>query len=295
MVDILVTNIRNALQTSRRPEVFGAILFGSLVKGTATASSDVDLLVVCHGLNPKRHRRGKESAEIKQRLPGVPLDLLLLTPQEVESNFRNHNPLFLDIATEGIVLIDAQGWLENLLAETRDYVQRRGIKKTATGWIFPVERGVPTYLSQVSNRDFSLAMLRDGERDYLISLHLIDGGYYDKAVYHCQQAVEKGVKAILIAMGIFHKTHFVGEILLATVAEPIVPAEWREELRTLAHISASLEPEVSLSRYPGILQDRLWLPFDEYEYQDAEQAKEKAAHVVATAQRFVEVWFSRTA
>jgi len=152
-----------------------------------------------------------------------------LTPQEVESNFRNHNPLFLDIAAEGIVLIDAHGWLENLLAETRDYVRRQGIKQTDTGWIFPVERGVPTSLSQVSNRDFSLAMLRDGERDDLISLCFIDGGSYDKAVYHCQQAVEKCVKAMLIALGIFQKTHFVGEILRATVSEPIVPAEWCEE------------------------------------------------------------------
>ena len=288
----LTTKIRNALQTSRRPEVVGAVLFGSTVKGTATASSDVDFLVVCHGLAPKRHRRGPESAEIKRQLPRVPLDILLLTPQEVESNFRNHNPLFLDIAAEGIVLVDDHGWLENLLAETRDYVRQRGIKKTENGWIFPVERGVPTYLSQVSNRDFSLAMLRDGERDYLISLCLIDAGYFDKAVYHCQQAVEKCVKAMLIAMGIFHKTHFVGEILRATVSEPLVPVEWHEELRTLADISASLEPEVNLSRYPGILQDHLWLPFDEYEHQDAAQAKEQAAHVVATAQRFVDAWFS---
>ena len=292
MVDILATKIRNALQQSRRPEIVGAILFGSLVKGTATASSDVDLLVVCHGLNPKRHRRGQESAEIKLLLPGVPLDMLLLMPQEVESNFRNHNPLFLDIAEEGIVLIDAHRWLENLLAETRDYVRRRGIKKTENGWIFPVKRGVPTSLSQVSNRDFSLARLRDGERDYLISLRLIDAGYYDKAVYHCQQAVEKCVKAMLIAMGIFHKTHFVSEILRATISEPVVPAEWHEEFSTLADISVSLEPEVNLSRYPGILQDRLWLPFDEYELQDAETAKDKAAYVVATAQRFVEAWFS---
>jgi HEPN domain-containing protein len=113
-------------------------------------------------------------------------------------------------------------------------------------------------------------------------------------VYHCQQAVEKCVKAILISMGIFHKTHFVGGILRATLSEPIVPAEWREALQTLAQISESLEPEVSLSRYPGIMQDHLWLPFDEYEPQDAEQAQEKAAHVVAAAKRFVEAWFSKS-
>jgi len=72
---------------------------------------------------------------------------------EVESNFRNHNPLFLDMAEEGIVLIEDHWWLENLLTETRDYVRQRGIKKTENGWIFPVERGVPTYLSQHRRED----------------------------------------------------------------------------------------------------------------------------------------------
>ena len=95
-------------------------------------------------------------------------------------------------------------------------------------------------------------------------------------------------------MGIFHKTHFVGEILRATLSEHIMPTPWHEALQTLAHMSESLEPEVSLSRYPGIMQDRLWLPFDEYELQDAEQAKAKAAHVVATAKRFVAEWFAGT-
>jgi HEPN domain-containing protein/predicted nucleotidyltransferase len=294
MEHILRTKIRTALHKSPRLEIVGAVLFGSTAKGTATASSDVDLLVVCKDLNPKRHRRGEEIAALKQHIPGVPMDIHLLTPQEVESNFRNHNPLFLDIAEEGVVLLDHHGWLERLRVETREYVRRRGIKKTDNGWIFPVERGVPTYLSQVSNQDFSLALLKDGERDYLISLCLIDGGYYDKAVYHCQQAVEKCIKAILIAMGIFHKTHFVGEILRATLSEHIMPTPWHEALQTLAHMSESLEPEVSLSRYPGIMQDRLWLPFDEYELQDAEQAKAKAAHVVATAKRFVEEWFAGT-
>jgi hypothetical protein len=36
----------------------------------------------------------------------LPLDLLLLTKGEVISNFENHNPLFLDIAAEGVVIFD---------------------------------------------------------------------------------------------------------------------------------------------------------------------------------------------
>jgi len=288
----LFTRIKDILQEYRFRRVVGAVIFGSRATGKERVSSDIDLLVVCDGINIKPHRRGEEIAQIKKQLPEFPLDILLLTPAEVESNFRNHNPLFLDIAVEGVVLIDNHRWLQSLMGETKDYIDRRGIKKTDHGWIFPVTPGVATYLSQVSNKDFSMAMLKDGERDYLIGQSLIQGKYFDKAVYHFQQAVEKCAKSILIAMGIFEKTHFVGAVLRANLSADVVPSGWREELARLAEISESMEPEVSLSRYPGIIEDRLWLPFEEYEKDDAEKAKEKSAYVLAAAKRFIDEWFS---
>ena len=292
MNDTLFTRIRDALKESPFRGVVGAVIFGSRARGRETASSDIDLLLVCDGIPTKPHRRGEEIASIKKHLPALALDILLLTPPEVESNFRNHNPLFLDIAAEGVVLIDDREWLQNLIQEIRQYIQQKGLKKTDHGWVFPVTPGTPTYLSKVTNKDFSLAMMKDGERDYSIGQSLMEGNYFDKAVYHFQQAVEKCVKSILIAMGIFEKTHFVGGVLRANLSANIVPSEWREELTKLAEISEGIEPEVSLSRYPGIIQDRLWLPFEEYEKEDAEKAKEKAAHVLTTAKRFIDQWFS---
>jgi len=100
----------------------------------------------CHsadGINPKRHRRGTEIASIKRFFLEFSLDILLLTESEVLSNFRNHNPLFLDIAEEGIIILDYENFLHRLLAETRDYIKRRGIKRFGDGWIFPVEKGTP--------------------------------------------------------------------------------------------------------------------------------------------------------
>ena len=135
-------------------------------------------------------------------------------------------------------------------------------------------------------------MIKDEERDYLIGQSLMDGNYYDKAVYHFQQAVEKCIKSILIAMGFFQKTHLVGEALRLRVQEKQVPVKWEEEFLKSAEISESIEPEVSLSRYPSIIEDSLWLPFEEYEKEDAEKAKEKVADVLSTAKRFVNDWFS---
>ncbi len=126
----------------------------------------------------------------------------------------------------------------------------------------------------------------------MIGKKLLSDGFYDKAVYHFQQSVEKCIKSILIAMGIFQKTHFVGEILRASLQEREIPDNWKKELLEAAEISEGIEPEVSLSRYPGIIEDTLWLPFEEYEKEDADRAMEKGNKVLSIAKRFVDDWFS---
>lgn len=275
-------------------QMVGAILFGSFATGKATLHSDVDLLVVGRGLPSKRHRRTREIIEIKRLLPDVPVDILLLTPEEVQSNFVNHNPLFLDIAEDGILLRDREGTLAKAMRETRHYIRERGILRTEQGWRFPVEPGVPTYLSKVSNQDFAWGMLKDAERDLRIGERLSEDTFHDKAVYHFQQAAEKAVKALLIALGVFQKTHLVGAVLRKVAQETQVPERWRGPLLEAASISEELEPEVSLSRYPGIINDALWLPSEEYTEEDAEAARAGAAKVSAIAKEFIEDWFARS-
>lgn len=290
----IFTEARMTLERASLPfDVSGVVAFGSRVRGEATPDSDFDLLVVASGINPKRHRRADEISQIKRYLWTLPLDILLLTPEEVRSNFQNHNPLFLDIAEEGLVILDSQGFLQTLINETREYIKIAGLKKLGDGWKFPVKPGVATYLSGVSNRDFALALLKDGERDYFIGKKLLDEGFYDKAVYHFQQSVEKCIKAILISLGIFQKTHFVGRILIAALNEQSIPEPWRESLNRISAISAGLEAEVGLSRYPSIIDNKLWLPFDEYERADAEKASMSAEEVLSVTKDFLEYWFQR--
>jgi HEPN domain-containing protein/predicted nucleotidyltransferase len=273
--------------------IVSAAVFGSAAVGRATRHSDIDLLVVSANLPHQRHRRSALIAEIKRSLPGVPLDVLLLTPAEVESNFTNHNPLFLDIAEDALVLVDSDGALRQGIERTRQYVRERGIVRTATGWRFPVVAGAPTLLSNVSNRDFAQAMLDDAGRDRQIGDVLRDDSFYDKAVYHYQQAVEKAVKAILIAVGVFEKTHFVGTLLRKVTQEnPVVPDSWRSRLQRAAAISEELEPDVSLSRYPGIIQNQLWLPRAEYSADRALEAGALAQEALDSATAFVDDWFT---
>ena len=287
----LIDRVAAALQTAKLSfRIIGAILFGSTARGEARPGSDVDLLAVAEGLPPKCHRRSRQSGEIKRLFPGVAVDVLLLTPDEVRSNFANHNPLFLDIAEDGTVLFD-DGRLTEALRETRQYVRTRGIIRTRHGWRFPVQRGTPTYLSKVTNRDFAFGMLQDAERDLEIGRRLLEQGYYDKAVYHFQQAAEKGVKGALIALGVFQKTHLVGAVLRQTASEERVPEQWRPQLAAAASLSEELEPDMSLSRYPGIIDDTLWLPSEEYTDADAKAAASKATRALTIVQGFVQEWF----
>ena len=103
MDENILKDIREVFQQDAFPfELVGAVIFGSSVTGKKSVHSDLDILIIANGVNPKRHRRGESIACIRQGLPGLPVDILLLTTQEVASNFKNHNPLFLDIAEEGI-------------------------------------------------------------------------------------------------------------------------------------------------------------------------------------------------
>jgi HEPN domain-containing protein/predicted nucleotidyltransferase len=273
-------------------KVRSAAIYGSWAKGTQKEDSDIDILMISDEVNPRKQKRGREIAIIKEQLSVyVPLDILLLTTKECLSNFRNHNPLFLDIACEGIVLLDEDDFLKSLIEETRAYISERKLRKLEDGWEFPVTDRVPVYLSNVSNKDFAIAMLTDGERDFEIAVKILEGWYFDKAVYHFQQSVEKAVKAILICFGIFKKTHFVGEILLKELETRELDDNWKEKLVQISRLSSEIEPEVTWSRYPGIDEGILWLPYEEYTEDDATEIKEKCKQAVKAAREFFEWWF----
>src|SRR5450756_1592533 len=92
--DELVRYLRQALTDQAagdKRQIEGAILFGSWSLGIQTPDSDIDVLIVARSIHSKRHRRGEEIASISRAVPSLPLDVLLLTREEVISNFRNHN------------------------------------------------------------------------------------------------------------------------------------------------------------------------------------------------------------
>jgi HEPN domain-containing protein len=171
------------------------------------------------------------------------------------------------------------------------YITNNKLQKLDDGWRFPVQYRRTTFLSSVSNKDFAHAMLADGKRNVEIGCKLIDDKYFDKAIYHFQQSVEKAIKAILILLGEFKKSHFAAETLKAVAQRTEIDGNWKDKLIQIAEISKEIEPQVTWSRYPGIVNNTLWIPDEQYTNNDAIEMRDKSKIAIAVADDFVTWWF----
>ena len=82
-----------------------------------------------------------------------------------------------------------------------------------------------------------------------------------------------------------------GDILRKDLESRIIDLNWKEKLLLIAGISSEVEPEVTWSRYPGIDDDKLWVPSEEYTIEDARSIKVKCEQVIKAAQQFIVWWF----
>jgi len=85
---------------AERPEKI--ILFGSYASGTATESSDIDLLVISRSTLSRRERE----VRLTRRLfgSGVPYDLFVLTPEDLDERLRRKGPFIREILSTGQVV-----------------------------------------------------------------------------------------------------------------------------------------------------------------------------------------------
>lgn len=97
------------------------VLFGSVARGEAREDSDIDALVVADGFAPRLSERRRpllaawEQVRAERGLAGAEWNLVTRTPAEA----AHHSPLYLDIAEDGILLFDRDGFFHAILERMR--------------------------------------------------------------------------------------------------------------------------------------------------------------------------------
>ncbi len=122
--------VLTALQRGLGNNLVAVVLFGSRARGEAEANSDWDLLVIAHELPQRSFQR---HLHLKQMLPAEwrgEVAILAKTPEEFESYLTS---LFLDVALDGIILYDSQGYMADRLARLRRLIQEQGLQRRQMG------------------------------------------------------------------------------------------------------------------------------------------------------------------
>ncbi len=122
----LLAEVVAALKQGLGDNLVAAILFGSRARGEADETSDWDLLVIAHHL-PERTL--KRHLWLKSMLPVAwrgRVAILAKTPEEFEAYLTS---LFLDVALDGIVLHDSDGYVAEHLADLRRLIEKQGLRR----------------------------------------------------------------------------------------------------------------------------------------------------------------------
>jgi predicted nucleotidyltransferase len=93
-------NIENVIQTivnADMPEK--VMIFGSLASATDTQHSDLDLIVIKNTNKPKHQRTAHIWQALSQQRFMFPIDILVYTPQEYETEYHTPHTFIYNIKT----------------------------------------------------------------------------------------------------------------------------------------------------------------------------------------------------
>jgi len=109
--------------------LIAVVLFGSHARGEGGSSSDWDLFLIAEALPDNPFDRQLFLRSLLPPMAG-PISIVAKTRREFETNFP---PLYLDIALDGIVLYDPDGYMKGKLEEIRKITRQAGLRRIRKG------------------------------------------------------------------------------------------------------------------------------------------------------------------
>jgi len=129
-----------ALERHYGERLVSVVLFGSVARGTAGPTSDMDLLVVADGLAQGRMKRSADFSAVEDAVEPLLVSLrekgihtrlspVLKTKEEASGG----NILYIDLVEDARVLFDRDGFFEQILARLRRRLSELGARRVWIG------------------------------------------------------------------------------------------------------------------------------------------------------------------
>ena len=136
----LAREYTRALRETLGDQLVSVVLFGSVARGEAGPTSDIDLFVVLEEAPPGMRRRRALLEPARQRLTpapealwqqGIYTDFVEIIRSREEA--RRFHPVYLDMTEEAIILYDKNTFFASLLESLRRRLKELGARKKRIG------------------------------------------------------------------------------------------------------------------------------------------------------------------
>ncbi|MDD5615515.1 MAG: nucleotidyltransferase domain-containing protein [Candidatus Methanoperedens sp.] len=114
----LITELTAVLKQKFSQSLLSIVLFGSIVKGNFTETSDIDVIVVCENLIEDWRARDKMILELTEDIElkySTPIHMNLVGKDEISHSIESANPLLLEIYDANRIIYDKGSFFSNLL------------------------------------------------------------------------------------------------------------------------------------------------------------------------------------
>jgi len=113
--------------------LISVVMFGSFARGNAHKHSDIDLLVIVDNLPKDWRERGAFELSL-ERIGlkwSIPLQVILVEPEEVSLAINSISSLLLEIREGYYCLFDREGFFRSEMKRLEEEMIKRGVRKLA--------------------------------------------------------------------------------------------------------------------------------------------------------------------
>ncbi len=114
----IISELTDVLKQKFSQDLLSIVLFGSVVKGSFTSTSDIDVLVVCETLIKDWRTRDKMTLELTEDIElkyATSIHMALVSKDEISHSIESVSPLMLEIYEANEIIYEKDNFFTQLL------------------------------------------------------------------------------------------------------------------------------------------------------------------------------------